>query len=113
MFLFHVRFEEAHGGFHRLSRLEDEGKLHLSGAEEVADRLHSVEEDVVDDTERSMGEHGFVEIFLEVRPSNKAALALYRKKGFHQVANRPSYYQARQGREDACVLAKKLIIDDQ
>ena len=53
------------------------------------------------------------QIFLEVRPSNKAALALYRKKGFHQVANRPAYYQARQGREDACVLAKKLIIDDQ
>ena len=52
------------------------------------------------------------EIFLEVRPSNTNALALYRKKGFHQVANRPSYYQAREGREDAAVLAKKLIIDD-
>ena len=48
------------------------------------------------------------EIFLEVRPSNKTALALYRKKGFHQVANRPAYYQARQGREDAAVLVKKL-----
>ena len=53
------------------------------------------------------------QIFLEVRPSNKTALALYKKKGFHQVANRPAYYQAREGREDACVLAKKLIIDDQ
>ena len=48
------------------------------------------------------------EIFLEVRPSNKTALALYRKKGFHQVANRPAYYQARKGREDAAVLVKKL-----
>ncbi len=48
------------------------------------------------------------EIFLEVRPSNAAALALYRKKGFHQVASRPSYYQATDGREDAAVLAKKL-----
>ena len=52
------------------------------------------------------------EIFLEVRPSNVTALALYRKKGFHQVANRPSYYQAREGREDAAVLAKKLVIND-
>ena len=52
------------------------------------------------------------EIFLEVRPSNKTALALYRKKGFHQVANRPAYYQAQKGREDASVLAKKLITDD-
>ncbi len=48
------------------------------------------------------------EIFLEVRPSNRTAIALYRKKGFHKVANRPKYYQARQGREDADVLSKKL-----
>ncbi len=52
------------------------------------------------------------EIFLEVRPSNETALALYRKKGFHQVANRPAYYQANKGREDAAVLAKKLVIEN-
>ena len=52
------------------------------------------------------------EIFLEVRPSNQTALALYRKKGFHQVANRPAYYQAHDGREDAAVLVKKLATDD-
>ena len=52
------------------------------------------------------------EIFLEVRPSNVTALALYRKKGFHSVARRPAYYQASQGREDAAVLAKKLISND-
>ena len=51
------------------------------------------------------------EVFLEVRPSNETALALYRKKGFYQVANRPAYYQSHQGREDAAVLAKKLVID--
>lgn len=48
------------------------------------------------------------EIFLEVRPSNTTALSLYRKKGFRQVARRPQYYQANQGREDAAVLSKKL-----
>ena len=52
------------------------------------------------------------EVFLEVRPSNKMALALYRKKGFYQVANRPAYYQSHEGREDAAVLAKKLVIED-
>ena len=52
------------------------------------------------------------QVFLEVRPSNERALALYRKKGFHQVANRPAYYQAHDGREDAAVLVKKLVIDD-
>ena len=52
------------------------------------------------------------EVFLEVRPSNLTALALYRKKGFHKVARRPAYYQATDGREDAAVLAKKLIAND-
>lgn len=52
------------------------------------------------------------EIFLEVRPSNETAIALYRKKGFFQVANRPAYYQSHQGREDAAVFAKKLVIRD-
>ncbi len=51
------------------------------------------------------------EIFLEVRPSNQTALALYRKKGFHQVSNRPAYYQAQAGREDAAVLVKKLVVE--
>ena len=40
------------------------------------------------------------------------ALRQYRKKGFHLVANRPAYYQANDGREDAAVLAKKLVIDN-
>lgn len=48
------------------------------------------------------------QVFLEVRPSNKGAMALYKKKGFHQIAHRPAYYQARKGREDAAVLALKL-----
>ena len=46
------------------------------------------------------------EIFLEVRPSNRKAIALYEKKGFRQVASRPAYYQAREGREDAAVLSR-------
>jgi ribosomal-protein-alanine N-acetyltransferase len=48
------------------------------------------------------------EVFLEVRPSNAGALSLYRKQGFRQIANRPAYYQAKEGREDAAVLAKTL-----
>ena len=50
------------------------------------------------------------EVFLEVRPSNSTALGLYKKKGFHQIAHRPAYYQSNAGREDAAVLAKKLIV---
>jgi ribosomal-protein-alanine N-acetyltransferase len=48
------------------------------------------------------------EVFLEVRPSNSSALSLYNKKGFRQIANRPAYYQAREGREDAAVYVLRL-----
>jgi len=48
------------------------------------------------------------EIFLEVRPSNEAAILLYQKKGFRRIADRPAYYQAKGGREDAAVLSKVL-----
>lgn len=48
------------------------------------------------------------EVFLEVRPSNVNALALYRKKGFHRIARRTAYYQARDGREDAEVLSLRF-----
>lgn len=47
-------------------------------------------------------------VFLEVRPSNVGALALYRKKGFQKIAKRPAYYQARSGREDADVLSLRI-----
>ena len=48
------------------------------------------------------------EMFLEVRPSNEKAIALYRKKGFRQIASRPAYYQATDGRESAAILAKRI-----
>ena len=51
------------------------------------------------------------QVFLEVRPSNEPALRLYKKKGFRKVAERPAYYQAHDGREDAAVLSKKLVTD--
>ena len=41
--------------------------------------------------------------FLEVRPSNAVALALYHSLGFVQVGLRRGYYQAVDGREDAIV----------
>jgi ribosomal-protein-alanine N-acetyltransferase len=42
--------------------------------------------------------------FLEVRPSNKAALGLYRSLGFEVVSTRAGYYE--RPREDAFVLRK-------
>jgi ribosomal-protein-alanine N-acetyltransferase len=40
---------------------------------------------------------------LEVRPSNEAALRLYRSAGFEEVLRRPGYY--REPAEDALVMA--------
>ena len=48
------------------------------------------------------------QLFLEVRPTNAGAKALYSRFGFQQVAVRPAYYPAHDGREDALVLLKTL-----
>ena len=74
-------------------------------------RSHGYGELLLDDVLFRARTSSVREIFLEVRPSNSNALALYKKKGFYQVANRPAYYQAHEGREDAAVLAKKLTTD--
>jgi ribosomal-protein-alanine N-acetyltransferase len=47
-------------------------------------------------------------LFLEVRPSNRAAQALYTRFGFHRIAVRRGYYPAHAGREDALVLTLPL-----
>ena len=75
-------------------------------------RSHGYGERLIDEILLRARSSDVREIFLEVRPSNQTAIALYRKKGFHQVANRPAYYQAREGREDAAVLTKKLTKDE-
>ena len=51
-------------------------------------------------------------VFLEVRPSNPGAIALYHSEGFNEIGRRPRYYPARDGREDALVMAIELVADD-
>lgn len=47
-------------------------------------------------------------MFLEVRPSNAGAQALYTRFGFRRIAVRRGYYPAQSGREDALVLTLAL-----
>lgn len=47
-------------------------------------------------------------IFLEVRPSNKVALKMYKDAGFHEVGTRKDYYPSTNGRENALILERKL-----
>ncbi len=51
-------------------------------------------------------------IVLEVRPSNVGAIALYDHEGFNEIGRRPRYYPARDGREDALVMAMELLPPD-
>ncbi|WP_313798501.1 ribosomal protein S18-alanine N-acetyltransferase [Denitromonas iodatirespirans] len=47
---------------------------------------------------------GVTQFFLEVRPSNLAARAVYEKAGFASIGRRKGYYPAEDGREDALVM---------
>jgi ribosomal-protein-alanine N-acetyltransferase len=51
-------------------------------------------------------------IFLEVRPSNTSAIALYHSEGFNEIGRRPRYYPMHDGREDAIVMAMELVNED-
>ena len=51
---------------------------------------------------------GATQFFLEVRPSNAAALALYARAGFALIGRRKGYYPAVEGREDALVMRAEL-----
>lgn len=54
-------------------------------------------------------ERGASQFFLEVRPSNEAAIALYQRHGFEPIGRRKGYYPARDGgREDAIVMRREL-----
>ena len=55
---------------------------------------------------------GAMRVFLEVRPSNPHAIALYHDEGFNEIGRRPRYYPAHHGREDAIVMAMELLPDE-
>lgn len=51
---------------------------------------------------------GAERIYLEVRPSNIPARALYMRSGFVEIGVRRDYYPAANGREDAVVMESQL-----
>lgn len=52
-----------------------------------------------------VAERGVVTLWLEVRASNSAAIALYESSGFNEVTIRRRYYPTANGREDAIIMA--------
>lgn len=53
-------------------------------------------------------ERGAYQMLLEVRPSNQAAMRLYRVRGFEETGVRKNYYPDAHGREDALILGLPL-----
>ncbi|AXY59288.1 ribosomal protein S18-alanine N-acetyltransferase [Acinetobacter sp. WCHAc010052] len=53
-----------------------------------------------------------VQIFLEVRESNKAAIALYEKAHFHQIDLRKNYYPNTDGTREHAIIMVKSCSDD-
>lgn len=53
-------------------------------------------------------DRGIRDAFLEVRRTNRAAIALYHDLSFECVGTRRGYYQAQDGREDAMVYRLEL-----
>ncbi|APX62110.1 ribosomal protein S18-alanine N-acetyltransferase [Acinetobacter schindleri] len=53
-----------------------------------------------------------VQIFLEVRESNTAAIRLYEKAGFHQIDLRKNYYPNPGGGREHAIIMVKACTDD-
>ena len=62
---------------------------------------------LLDLVERVGRDRGGEQVFLEVRASNEAGLALYRGRGYEQIGIRKSYYQSTG--EDAVVMRRVLV----
>jgi ribosomal-protein-alanine N-acetyltransferase len=76
----------------------------------IAERLRrqGVGQELLLSVLRHARDRGIRDAFLEVRRSNKGAIALYHELGFECVGQRRGYYQAHDGREDALVYRLEL-----
>lgn len=71
-------------------------------------RGHGLGRDLLEHCLERARAHHAESMFLEVRTSNTAAIALYRSSGFSDLAVRRGYYPARDGREDALIMKRDL-----
>jgi ribosomal-protein-alanine N-acetyltransferase len=71
-------------------------------------RRHGLGRDLLEHCLERARDHHAENLFLEVRVSNTAAIALYHSSGFIDLALRQAYYPARDGREDALIMKREL-----
>lgn len=68
-------------------------------------RRRGIAEMLLRELEETLRKEGVYSLTLEVRPSNDAAIELYRKLGYREVGRRPGYYH--RPKEDALILRKE------
>lgn len=73
-----------------------------------SDRRRGLASLVLEHVMADMALAGADRVYLEVRPSNRAAVRLYAYHGFRKVGRRPGYYPDDEGREDALVMVRHL-----
>ena len=64
------------------------------------------------DASLNMLKNNPIQIFLEVRESNIAAINLYQKSGFHQIDLRKNYYPNPNGTKEHAIIMVKTCTDD-
>ena len=90
-------------GFSILRSFFDEGEL-LNIAVSPAHRGNGIGGALLEDALDYADSHGVDTVFLEVRPTNKSAVSLYKKHGFEPIAIRKNYYD--EPKEDAIIMRR-------
>lgn len=88
-------------GFGAARRVADEAELQ-NLAVDPEHQHHGIGQRLLDGVHCRLAAAGTRRVYLEVRPSNESALALYQSSGYTIVGRRQDYYPA--PREDALVL---------
>lgn len=92
-------------GYLFFSAVLDEGGVDNIAVAPAA-RRQGIASALLEEFHRYGREHGLASLFLEVRPSNTGAAALYEKLGYREVGRRKNYYL--DPKEDAIMMKLEL-----
>jgi ribosomal-protein-alanine N-acetyltransferase len=98
-------------GYAIMSIAAAEGHI-LNLCVEAGRQRQGLGQSLLDDLLRHSQELEIERLFLEVRPSNHAAISLYENNRFTRLGMRKGYYKAADGREDALVLVREFMVDN-
>jgi len=85
------------------------GEAHiLNLCVEPAHRQMGIARDLLQCLFRAMKNSDIHTVYLEVRPTNIAAINLYDGEGFNEVGVRKDYYRSKKGKQDALILARYM-----